>query len=54
MRAKQSREARARRARHQDEPHPLRGGCKHALEGDHDHDDLILWLAYREANAMIP
>jgi hypothetical protein len=23
------------------------------LEDDHDHDDLILWLAYKEANALI-
>jgi hypothetical protein len=32
---------------------PLPGDENNPLAGDPDHDDLILWLAYKEAKAMI-
>ena len=32
---------------------PLPKDENHPLAGDADHDDLILWLAYKEAKAMI-
>src|SRR5262249_53291983 len=33
--------------------HPLPMDEGNPLADDRDHDDLILWLAYREANAMV-
>ena len=32
---------------------PLPKDDKNPLAGDADHDDLILWLAYKEAKALI-
>ena len=32
---------------------PLPTDENNPLAGDADHDDLILWLAYKEAKAMI-